>query len=72
MPGCRGGSALSDFTALFVETPAFSAMKVEDKKRLQDNVHLARQLGLSLIHIYATLVSTKGGVDYDNLNKIHS
>ena len=42
----------SDFTALFVETPAFSAMKVEDKKRLQDNVHLARQLGAKIETVY--------------------
>ena len=39
-------------TALFVETPAFSAMKVEDKKRLQDNVHLARQLGAKIETVY--------------------
>ncbi len=42
----------SDFTALFVETPAFSAMKAEDKKRLQDNVHLARQLGAKIETVY--------------------
>ena len=42
----------SDFTALFVETPAFSAMKVEDKKRLRDNMHLARQLGAKIETVY--------------------
>ena len=33
------------FTALFVETPSASSMCEADKKRLQDNMHLARQLG---------------------------
>ncbi len=42
----------SDFTALFVETPAFSSMKAEDKKRLQDNVHIARQLGEKIETVY--------------------
>lgn len=32
-------------TALFVETPDFSAMEETDKKRLKDNMNLARQLG---------------------------
>ena len=33
------------FTALFVETPDFSAMDDKNKKRLRDNMRLAQQLG---------------------------
>lgn len=33
------------FTALFVETPEYSAMKEEDEKRLRSNIRLAGQLG---------------------------
>lgn len=36
------------FTALFVETPAMSAMVEEDKRRLRDNTRLARQLGAAI------------------------
>lgn len=36
------------FTALFVETPDFSSMSDEDKKRLRSNIHLAEQLGASI------------------------
>lgn len=36
------------FTALFVETPDFPSMSEENKKRLQDNTRLARQLGASV------------------------
>ena len=34
-----------NFTALFVETPATAEMSENDKKRLRDNIRLARQLG---------------------------
>lgn len=40
------------FTALFVETPSFSLMKVTDKKRLRENIHLAKQLGASIEAVY--------------------
>lgn len=40
------------FTALFVETPAFSAMSAEDKKRLRDNTRLAEQLGAKIETTY--------------------
>lgn len=33
------------FTALFVETPAFTSMSDADKNRLRVNIHLAEQLG---------------------------
>lgn len=36
------------FTALFVKTPDFAAMEDADIKRLQDNMHLARQLGAKI------------------------
>ena len=35
----------SEFTALFVETPDFSALLPEDRQRLQEHQYLARQLG---------------------------
>ncbi len=40
------------FTALYVETPDFAAMDEEDKKRLQSNIHLARQLGANIETVY--------------------
>lgn len=36
------------FTALFVETPDTAAMNEEDKKRLRENMRLARQLGAAI------------------------
>lgn len=36
------------FTALFVETPAFSVMSDADKTRLRANIHLAEQLGAAI------------------------
>ena len=36
------------FTALFVETSAFSAMDEENKNRLRKNIHLAQQLGATV------------------------
>ncbi len=44
------------FTALFVETPDFPANE-EDKKRLQNNVYLAQQLGASVETVYGDDVS---------------
>ncbi|MCI8982602.1 MAG: sensor histidine kinase KdpD [Hungatella sp.] len=41
MAGAFGGN----LTALFVETPDFPAMEEADRKRLRDNMGLARQLG---------------------------
>lgn len=38
----------SDFTALFVETPDFSALLPEDRRRLQEHQYLARQLGANI------------------------
>ena len=40
------------FTALFVETPDFSSAKAEDKERLRQNMHLARQLGATIETAY--------------------
>ncbi len=40
------------FTALFVETPDFTAISVEDKKRLQENQQLAEQLGANIEIVY--------------------
>ena len=40
------------FTALFVETPDFSAMGNADRNRLQENIHLARQLGATVETTY--------------------
>lgn len=40
------------FTALFVETPTFARMKETDKKRIRDNIHLAKQLGASIEAVY--------------------
>lgn len=36
------------FTALFIETPAFSSMSDENKNRLRSNIHLAEQLGATV------------------------
>lgn len=40
------------FTALFVETPDFSSMNEEDKKRLRLNIRLAQQLGAKIETVY--------------------
>ena len=40
------------FTALFVETPDFSAMDEENKKRLRSNMRLAGQLGAKIETVY--------------------
>lgn len=40
------------FTALFVETPAFSVMSEDDKNRLRSNVRLAQQLGAAIETVY--------------------
>ena len=40
------------FTALFVETPDYSAVSAENKNRLQNNCQLAEQLGATVIRIY--------------------
>lgn len=42
----------SSFTALFVETPAFSSMNDEDKNRLRFNMRLAQQLGAAIETVY--------------------
>lgn len=39
-------------TALYVETPGAAGMDAADKKRLQDNIHLAEQLGASVETTY--------------------
>lgn len=36
------------FSALFVETPDFAAMRSADKARLRDHIHLAEQLGATI------------------------
>ena len=40
------------FTALFVETPDFSAMGEADRNRLRENIHLAQQLGAAVETTY--------------------
>lgn len=40
------------FTALFVETPAFTAMSEENKDRLRKNISLAQQLGATIETTY--------------------
>ncbi|MGM9636184.1 MAG: DUF4118 domain-containing protein [Candidatus Avispirillum sp.] len=40
------------FTALFVETPDFSVMPEEDRKRLKANIRLAGQLGAKIETVY--------------------
>ena len=39
-------------TALFVETPGFAGIDEEDKKRLQDHIRLATQLGAKIETVY--------------------
>ena len=39
-------------TALYVETPDYSAMSEEDIKRLHSNIHLAEQLGAKIETVY--------------------
>ena len=39
------------FTALYVETPDFSAMEEENKKRLEANTRLARKLGATIENV---------------------
>lgn len=39
-------------TALYVETPEFSAVSDEDKKRLRQNIRLAEQLGAKIETVY--------------------
>ncbi len=41
-------------TALFVETPEFSAMSAEDKKRLRENINLAEQIGAKIEITYGS------------------
>lgn len=45
------------FTALYVETPEFSTMDEEDKKRLRSNMRLAEQLGARIETVYGEDVS---------------
>ena len=45
------------FTALFVETPDFSALQEENKKRLRSNMHLAEQLGAKIETVYGDDIS---------------
>ncbi len=40
------------FTALFVESPDYSEMSEENKKRLRDNLRLAEQLGAKIATVY--------------------
>lgn len=40
------------FTGLFVETPDFSAMNEKDRKRLNNNIRLAQQLGAKIETVY--------------------
>lgn len=47
----------SPLTALFVETSAFAATSLEDKKRLLENQRLARQLGAETVTVYGEDVS---------------
>lgn len=45
------------FTALFVETPGFSALQEENKKRLRSNMQLAEQLGAKIETVYGDDIS---------------
>lgn len=47
----------STFTALFVETPAYTTMEAADKKRLRANMRLAQQLGAKIETVYGEDVS---------------
>lgn len=40
------------FTALFVETPDFTVLSEENKKRLKNNIRLAQQLGATIETVY--------------------
>ncbi|MEG2350663.1 MAG: sensor histidine kinase KdpD, partial [Hungatella sp.] len=41
-----------NFTALFVETPDYTVMSEENRKRLRDNMRLAEQLGATIETVY--------------------
>lgn len=45
------------FTALFVQTPNFTVMNEEDKKRLRANTRLAQQLGAQIETVYGDDIS---------------
>ncbi|MDO5401949.1 MAG: sensor histidine kinase KdpD [Eubacteriales bacterium] len=47
------------FTALFVETPDFSAMSEDNEKRLRANMRLAEQLGAKIETVYGEDVSSQ-------------
>ncbi len=42
----------ADFTALFVETPAFASLSDADRSRISANVHLAEELGARITTTY--------------------
>lgn len=44
-------------TALFVQTPDYDAMPLEDQKRLKEHIQLAQQLGASIETVYGEDVS---------------
>lgn len=46
------GAFRGAFTALFVETPDFTAMEEENQKRLRSNMRLAEQLGAKIETVY--------------------
>ena len=43
----------AEFTALYIETPEYAVMGEEAKHRLQENIHLAEQLGAKAEVIYS-------------------
>ena len=43
----------AEFTALYIETPEYAVMEEEAKHRLQENIHLAEQLGAKAEVIYS-------------------
>lgn len=47
-----------EFTALFVVTPSFETMSDENKKRLNDNIRLAEQLGAKIETVYGEDVAS--------------
>lgn len=53
MASAFGGS----FTALYVQTASLDKMDETDKKRLQDNIRLAKQLGAEITTIYGEDIS---------------
>lgn len=71
------------FTALYVETPNSDKMKEADKKRMQDNIRLAEQLGAVISTVYGDDVSyqiaeyarisnvTKIVIGRSNINRNH-